>query len=159
MLQVTKDNLSSETSANNNISNPQQPTADLNRQQRLPRPAFSSTSSFEFLPETSLNETGMNYSGSNSGSGSGSGGNARLTLNQARNERVSIIIYDIDELVNTISVSTSLNQQSNEINDETLITGREDLLNDVDGIQTIDMTNQRPIVRVDSPSSLNSTLI
>ena len=157
MLQVTKDNLSSETSANNNISNPQQPTADLNRQQRLPRPAFSSTSSFEFLPETSLNGSGMNYSGSNSGSGSG--GNARLTLNQARNERVSIIIYDIDELVNTISVSTSLNQQSNEINDETLITGREDLLNDVDGIQTIDMTNQHPIVRVDSPSSLNSTLI
>ena len=153
MLQVTKT-----TFAKNSISNPQQPTADLNRQQTLPRPAFSSTSSFDFLPETSLNGTGMNYSGSNSGSGSGSAG-ARLTLNQARDEQVSIIIYDIDELVNSISVSTSLNQQSNEINDETLITGREDLLNDVDGIQTIDMTNQRPIVRVDSPSSLNSTSI
>ena len=151
MLQVTKDNLPSGTSAKNSISNPQQPTADLNRQQTLP-----TTSNFKFLPETSLNGSDTNYSGSNSSSGSAG---ARLALNQARDEHVSITIDDIDELVNSISVSTSLNQQLNEINDETLITGREDMLNDVNGIQTIGATNQHHIVRVDSLSSLGSSSI
>ena len=57
-------------------------------------------------------------------------------------DSVSIIIHDIDELANSISVSTSLNEQSNEINEETLISGGEDLANARLNIQTIDMTNQ-----------------
>jgi len=78
--------------------------------------------------------------------------------NSTRGKPVSIIIHDIDELVNSISVSTSLNEQSNEFHEGKLITSCEDLPPDeLDMIQTIDMTNRNGSSRINSSTSITST--